>query len=145
MSQIVTVADALVTSLNGASWTIPFTAVREFRPDHSLEDLKTIKVTVVPKSVTILTPTRGMQERLMLIDVGIQFRLSKKTTQSAEDVEVADRLALVDEIVDHIFTVRTFGEASWVNTINEPIFDPSHIREERVFTSVLTMTFRVYS
>ena len=32
--------------------------------------------------------------------------------------------------------------AAWVRTANEPVYAPEHLSERRVFTSVLTVTYR---
>jgi hypothetical protein len=46
----------------------------------------------------------------------------------AESVEAAGRLP-------------TFTTAAWTGTTNNPIWDPTHLREKRQFSSLLTFTF----
>jgi hypothetical protein len=35
------------------------------------------------------------------------------------------------------------SHAAWVRTQNDPVYAPQHLAEQRAFTSVLTVTYRV--
>jgi len=51
---------------------------------------------------------------------------------------------LVEQIADYLRR-RPLGSipAAWVRTANDPIYAAEHLAEDRVFTSVLTVTYRV--
>ena len=60
------------------------------------------------------------------------------------DTEVAALGTLVDEIADYLCrrTLSGASFAAWVGITNEPVYAPEHLAEKRVFTSVLTVTYR---
>jgi len=39
--------------------------------------------------------------------------------------------------------LQSFPNAAWVRAANEPVYAPEHLADQRVFTSVLTLTYRV--
>jgi len=51
-------------------------------------------------------------------------------------------MTLVEEVVDCLRSIRPVG-AAFVAIENEPVFDPDHLDTQRVFTSLLTVTYRV--
>jgi len=54
-------------------------------------------------------------------------------------------VALVEQIADYL-RQRPLGGAPgvlWVRSANDPIYAAEHLAEDRVFTSVLTVTYRV--
>ena len=57
----------------------------------------------------------------------------------------AAMLALVDEIAAFLKRRSLAGApgAAWVRSVNEPVYSPEHLAENRLFTSVLTVTYRV--
>ena len=59
MSTVVDVADAVVTALNAGSFSQPFTAERAYLPCYELDDIKQLRVTVVPKTVEMQASTRN--------------------------------------------------------------------------------------
>jgi len=138
-SSIIAIADALVLALNAATFSQSFTATREYQPIFDLSDLSAVQVSIVPKSVNIDTETRQLTQRDYDIDVGIQMR----TTQDSEN---DDLMALTEEIADFfrgnpVSTTQT-GTATLINAEIDPIFAPSHLTEQHVFTSVIKLTFR---
>ena len=108
-------------------------------PEFELADLADLKVTVVPKSVKITGATRSASEYEIAIDIGIQKKLGKDL-----DTEVADIGTLVDKIADYLAR-RPLAQAAysvWTGITNDPIYAPQHLSDQRVFTSVLTVTYR---
>ena len=52
--------------------------------------------------------------------------------------------ALLDEISGYLRR-RILADApfaAWVSVINDPVYAPDHLAEKRVFTSVLTVTYK---
>lgn len=138
MNPIATIADAIVAALNAHAFSRPFTAERAYRPVFELVELKSLRVTVVPKSVEITTANRSTSQLDMQIDVGIQQKLV-----AADNNEIDALMDLVHEIIEHIRTVGLFGSASLIKAENDPIYSVDHLGELRTFTSVVTLTLRV--
>lgn len=142
MSLATDIADAVVAELSAApdgTFSETFSAVRRVLPEFDLEDLAELKVSVVPKSVEITGSTRAASQYEIAVDVGVQKKLGKDL-----DAEVTALGTLVDEMADYL-RQRTLEQAPfavWVGIRNEPVYVPEHLAERRVFTSVLTVTYR---
>ena len=140
MATITDIADAVVTELNGHSFSQTLTAVRYYRPVFDLGEMKTLHVSVVPKGVTIERADRSHNQYDFAIDVAVQKKFS-----SGDATELDPLMSLVEEIAD-FFRLRrltSYTAAIWVRTDNVPVYAPEHLEEFRQFTSVLTLTFRV--
>ncbi len=140
MSTIIQIADAIVAGLNAGSFAPPFTAQRRYRPTFDLAELDTLRVSVVPKSVEITNATRSASYFDCTVDIGIQQKVD------ADDAGAIDALMdLVQQIADHLRMQRlsSLPEAVWLRIANEPVFAPEMLDQERVFTAVLTVTYRV--
>ena len=143
MSLITTIADAIVTELNGAApgtFAQAFTAARHYRPQFDLAELKTMRVSVVPKAIGITGLMRNANQHDVSIDVAVQKKVSP--TDPAE----LDGLMLLTEQIADFFRLRRLSalpEALWTKTDNVPVCSPEHLEQKQVFTSVLTLTFRV--
>ncbi|MBI1373655.1 MAG: hypothetical protein GC159_13075 [Phycisphaera sp.] len=143
MSIATDIADAVTTELN-ASGLLPVgvTALRMVLPEFELADLAELKVAVVPKSVLITGSTRAASQYDIAVDIGVQKKLAPGNKDL--DTEVATLGTLVDQIADHLRRRTLSGApyATWVSIANEPVYAPEHLAEQRVFTSVLTITYR---
>ncbi|GMV98444.1 MAG: hypothetical protein AMXMBFR83_27940 [Phycisphaerae bacterium] len=138
MALIADIAEAIVTALNGHTFSQPFTAARAYRPVFDLKDLEDLHVTVVPKGVELSTAGRGLAQSDLEIHIGVQKKLA-----SSDSAEIDALLGLAQEIAEFIRTTGRFGDAAWVKTENTPIYSAEHLGELRQFTSVLTLTLRV--
>lgn len=147
MSLVTQIADAVTAELNAApagTFDPAFTAQRKVLPVHELKDLAELKVTVVPKAVQITGSTRSASQYDITVDIGIQRKLSPTPGSNDMDTEVDTLGALVDQIADYLRQrpLAALPGASWVSIANEPVYAPEHLLEQRVFTSVLTVTYR---
>ncbi len=138
MSTILDIADAVTSSLNAGPFNPALNAERRYQPAFDLAELAALKVSVVPKSVTISNATRESGYFDCAIDIGVQ----KKIADDAESDALVD---LVEKIADHLRQKRLDDapEAAFVSIANEPVFASEHLDQQRVFTSVLTVTYRV--
>jgi hypothetical protein len=141
-SLIIQVADAVVADLNAseAATSVPFKAVRHYRPEFELAELKTPRISVVPRGINITPASRSQNSHEVEIDVAIQQRVQ------AGDTETIDALMnLVQTIADGLRQRRltAMPEALWIGTRNVPIYSPDHLETKGVFTGVLTLTFAV--
>ena len=140
MATIIDIADAVAAALNDPGepgFSQSFTAVRKALPAFDLADLAGLHVTVVPKGVEVTGATRSLSQHDYQIDVGVQRKLG-----SDLEAETAAMLALVDEIAAFLGR-RAMAGAAWVRSVNEPVYSPEHLAEKRLFTSVLTITYRL--
>jgi len=142
MSLVIDIADAVTAELNSAppgTFSQAFTAERSVLPVFELSDLASLKVTVVPRSVQITGSTRSASQYEIDIDIGVQKRVGKTVDDDVETLST-----LVDEIADYLRRrpLQQIPGAVWVSIGNEPVYAREHLAEQRVFTSVLTVTYR---
>ncbi|MBI1375807.1 MAG: hypothetical protein GC159_24115 [Phycisphaera sp.] len=142
MSIAIDIADAVAAKINAAppgTFSTAFAAVRRVLPVFELSDLAELKVTVVPRSVEITGSTRATNQYDIAVDVGVQKRVSKNV-----DADVEALGTLVDEIADYLRrrSLAQLPGAVWVSIANEPVYAREHLADQRVFTSVLTVTYR---
>jgi hypothetical protein len=134
MSKLIDIADAIVASLNGVLFDPPFEAARVYQPNFTLPELQTVQVSVVPKSIVITNASRAESQFEYAIDVGVQQKIDGEAS-------VDDLMALVEAIVDHLQR-KAMADATWVSISNEPVFGEQNLDEQRVFISVVTVTYR---
>ena len=141
MPVITQIADAVVATLNAATLTQPVTATRAYLPRAEVADLKSLKVTVVPSSVVNASASRSQSQQDIAIDVAIQKKPGNEQNASFDPL-----LALAEEIGELFRAKRltTFPLAACIKTEFKTIYAPEHIENLRTFTSVLTLTFRVF-
>ncbi len=143
MSLIIDIADALTAELNAppqGTFIESFSASREYRPQFELADLKNLRVTVVPRSIDITSITRDTNQHDVSIDVAVQKKIVADDPHAMDDA-----MRLVEQVADYV-RGRRLTEcpcAAWTRTENAPIYSPEHLERHQVFTSVLTLTFRV--
>lgn len=140
MSTIVALADAVVSELNGEGWSLPFVARRLYRPRFEPADLKTLQVSVVPRSLVIEAASRADDSRQCQIDIAVQQRLDAELSE-----EIDPLLGLVEEIARHFRLRRpaAMPTAVCVKVENDPVYAVEHLDELRCFTSILTLSFRM--
>jgi len=140
VSVILDIADAVVASLNAGSFTLEFEAERKYQPVFELQDMQTLHVSVVPKSLAITTAARDSGFFDVAIDIGVQ-----KKVNADQPAELDALMNLVEQIADHLRMKRLDDapNAAWLAIANEPVFAPEHLEQWRQFTSVLTVTYRV--
>jgi hypothetical protein len=133
---ITDIADAVVAEMNGHAFAQSFAAVRGYVPIYSLEQMASLHVTVVPKTTTLQPHSRASVQMDVSVDIAVQQRV-------ADDAAADVLMALVEEIADFFRQRRLASVAAvWVSAENNPIYSPEHLAEKRVFTSVLTLTWR---
>lgn len=139
MALTIDIADAVAAELADGSFSQSFAPRRLVIPAHELAELADLRVSVVPKAMEITGASRSTSQFDVQVDVGVQKKLG-----SDLDGEVAALCGLVDEIAEYLRKrpLSSAPYAVWVRTANEPVYAPEHLVEQRVFTSVLTLTYR---
>jgi len=145
MSLVTDIADAVTAEFNAAApgtFSQTFAAVRKVVPAYELAELTDLKVTVVPKAVAITGSTRSASQYDITVDIGVQKKLPAGS--EAGDAQVATLGTLVDQLAEYLRRrpLSTAPWAAWVSITNDPVYAPEHLLEQRVFTSVLTVTYR---
>jgi len=135
---IVQLADAVVADLNAATFSQSFTAQRSYLPRWKLEELATIRVTVVPKDDVGERASRAQWQEDYQLDVAIQQRLG------ANETAQMDALVLLgQELADYFKSRNPTGDlATLVAVAFAPLFDPDHLEKHKTLTTVLNLTFR---
>jgi hypothetical protein len=142
VSVITDIADAVVAELNVAAPTLitgGFVAERHYRPVVDLRELAQLKVTVVPRGVTITPANRAGNQHDVQIDVAVQQKVNDT------DQESLDALMTLVERIGQFFSRRRLSSlpgAVWMKTENKPIYSAEHLEQFRTFTSVITLTWR---
>lgn len=140
MSIVVDIAEAVVTELNGESFSIPFTAQRSYLPVYDLREMSELKVTVIPRSVTSTLASREASDELYAVMIGMQKKLEP------EELDDVDALVTLMEELGVFLTRRTLSEmpdAQWISNEIDPLFVGELMDKLRQFTSVLTATYRL--
>ena len=139
-STLIAISDAVVESLNAATLSQELTAERHYQPVFDLPEMADLHVSVVPKGIEVLASSRNQNQHDYAIDIGIQQRV-------VDDAEADALMALAEEITDHFRLSRVqvtgIGSVPVLKVATEPVFAPEHLTEKRVFTSIITLTFRV--
>jgi hypothetical protein len=144
---IVEIADAVVDTLNDATLSQSFTAVRAYVPVYARQDtegadeLADLLVTVVPRSTTLAMLSRRDDDFDYVVDIGIQQRV--EVTNAVVDA----RMLLAEEVLDLFRGKRLVlvysDDPLCVAAANDPIYAPDHLDQHRVFTSVVSLTYRL--
>jgi len=141
MSTIITVAELVAAYLESLTLSQSFTVARSYQPEYELPDLDDLTVTVVPATAERAMISRGADEFSIDVECGIVQRIT-----AGDSAELDALMALVEELADAFRALRlgTTTVAVCVNMKNAPVYDPDVLREEHLFTSLITFTFVVY-
>lgn len=144
---LVAIADAVVSAINGASFTYPdpVVAERAYVPLHELDDLAVVKVTVVLRDTSMVTLSRADDDFDFGIDVGVQRKIGTGAMTVAEIRAACDPLMLLVEEMLDLFRSRSglaLVPARFIGATVQPVYVAAHLDEKRVFTSVIGLTYR---
>ncbi|GJQ28369.1 MAG: hypothetical protein HBSAPP03_02530 [Phycisphaerae bacterium] len=141
MSTIAAIAAAVAAHINAGTYSRPVNAVRMYQPAFTLEDLKDLRVSVVPRTTAISAASRDGSMFECVVDVGVQQKLPPESEQA----EIDALLDLAEEIADRLRLTRLpdAPEAAWAGIAHEPVVASESLEQHRVFTSVLSVTYRV--
>lgn len=136
---VLDIADAVAAAINAATLSQPITAERAYAPIFELPDLVDLKVTVVPVELAFAALTRSSDDFDYVVDIGITQRC--EPTPAAAD----PLMMLAQEILDLFRGKRLVGytDAKCVAGGNRPIYDATLMDTDRVFMSVVNLTFRM--
>lgn len=134
------IAEHVATELTDAGLSQDVTAIRRYVVDFELRDLAGLKVSVVPRSWA----SQRMDRLTDRIDVEIDIAVQQRCDPG--DLAAVDALMdLMREIEAHLnrLDFETSPPAHWVGSQIDPLYAADLLHEQRVFTSVLTLTYRL--
>ncbi len=133
------IAAAVAQELATAVLLPAVTIERLYRPQFELKDLTDPRVLVVPKSVRTEILSRVENRTTVEVDVAVQGRVNP---DSLDDLDAM--MSLVDQISAFLNRRRLAAapSARWSATAHPAIYVPDHLIEQRVFTSVMTLTYQ---
>ncbi len=137
---ILDIADAVVAQLNATAFSQPVTAERHYQPQFELSEMTALRVSVVPRSVT----SKGLDRNRDSFDYKIDVAVQRKLDPTPGNLDAL--IALVEEIADHFRSepLAGFPQARCTEVENVPVYSLEHLDEFRQFTSVVTLTYRVW-
>lgn len=140
MATILDIADAVVAELNGATFSQPVAAERHYQPRFELPEMSELHVSVVPRSLA----TKAIDRNRAAYDYEIDVAVQRRTDMSLASLDAL--MGLVEEIGERFRKERltSYPDARCVDVKNEPVYSQSHLEELRQFTSLVTLTFRVW-
>lgn len=140
MATIIDIADSVVAEINATTFSQPVSAVRHYAPQFEIGTMGTLHVSVVPRGLASKSLDRGRDTFEYLVDVAVQQKVDP--TNPPLDM----LMGLVEEIADHFraSALASFPNARCTEVKNEPVYAPEHLTELGQFTSVLTLTFKVW-
>lgn len=137
---ILAIADAVVAQLNATAFSQPVAAERHYLPQFELSEMTELRVSVVPRSVT----SKGLDRNRDSFDYKIDVAVQQKLDPTPGNLDAL--VALVEEIADHFRSepLASYPQTRCTEVENVPVYAVEHLDEFRQFTSVLTLTFRVW-
>jgi hypothetical protein len=140
MTTILQVADSVTEQLNAAEFDQEFVAERLYVPNFDLEDMKELRVSVVPRDVEILPHDRSQNRYHCRVDVAIQKKFSQGSNQEIDVlVDLGEKIA--DEF--RLKRLLSFHAARCIKAEHTVLYSSEHWEQLRQFTSLLTLTFEL--
>lgn len=134
-AQIAAAVTDAINAAPGGTFSEPVTAASAFLVVHKLDALETLRVSVVPRSIEIEPQTRGSDRRQARVDVAVQQRCAPDDAQ-----RISELIALTEQIEAHLNRAAMEG-FRWLGASIDPLYDATMLRELRVFTSVIELTY----
>jgi hypothetical protein len=98
-----------------------------------------IIVSVVPAEVRPGTRTRGGQHNEFVIEIGVQKKL---TGADYSEVDTLAQLAQqIRALFDNSRCIRDTIEATCIDGVLDPVADSEMLRDERIYTGLITARF----
>lgn len=139
------VAERVAAALSAFTWgSVPggtLTATMQRKPDYGLEDLGSLRVSVVPGPYTMKTETRGME----VADTTVGIVVAKHV---GSDSDIAALEDLCQEIVDAIRSdfIKPTGlpeNTDWTEVGNPLPYDPELLEARNVFMAQIAVQYDV--
>lgn len=141
MSVLTDLADAVVTELNGASFSQSITVARKWLPKYELKEIESAKVAVRPSTRAIEPVSRNADWQEAAVEIGVLKRPSDPA-QLESEADAFD--LLVEEIIEHLSHRRLSNPSAVpVRIENDPVVDDEFFDQHREFFGLVTIAYRV--
>ena len=110
-------------------------------PGVELDKLTAVpRVSIVPKSVQPQHMTRSGRADNITIDIGVQAKVT-----GSPETDVPRLCRLVRTLLDFMWgrALARAPEAAFMDAGIDPVYAPEHLQQLRVFTSVVSVTYKV--
>ena len=143
MSLPITIADLVVATINASGlgvaerWYVPI-----FDP---VKSQGLIQISVVPRAIAGESLTRRSDDFTVSIDMAVQQKMPNDVSSNAQVKAFADPLMLLQEMLVDLFRGNALGDPPFARCMGfeHPYpYDPGHLDENRVFTSIATLHFK---
>lgn len=127
----------------GGPWAHPFTAQRAWTPTLQPGDLETAVASVVPLRAERSLAARKRDQT----DYDVAILLQQNTdgaSASGTDARITVLDALAEEFMAAVTRQNPAG-AEYLRVVRDPVLDPDTIFDHQVFSTVITITYRVTS
>ena len=140
MATILQIADGVTSELNTATLSQPIAAERHFVPNYDLKELGVLRVSVVPIELLIMAYDRVASKYSARIDVAVQKKFEQGTNQ-----EIDPLIVLMEEIADlfRLKRLTQMQEARCVAVEHPVLYSAEHWTQNRLFTSLLSLSFQL--
>jgi hypothetical protein len=138
---VIQIAESVVAEINAGDFSKKnLSAQRLYVPNFDLEDMKELRVTVVPREVEYLPLDRATNKFHATIDVAIQKKFSKGDAK-----EIDPLIFFVEELADYFRLKRlnSYVAARCIKVENAVLYSTEHWTQFNQFTSLLTLTFEL--
>ncbi len=140
MIDFIQIADAVKNLLKSGSYCMSPVIERVILPILTTQEQadKILKISVVPKEVDSEPASRAEDFNEYKVDIGIQKKVENIET------EVPILLIFVKEILNFLDrkNLPTKAKAHYASMQNKPIYDVKQLAENKVFTTLITVTYK---
>jgi hypothetical protein len=146
-----TLADAVVTELNGQTWAIDAPAVRSYADDEeSLESSGPPRLDVIPPETYEQEElsTRGSEARTATIRIALRQRFGQAerddVTGGTQRDAIDRNVSALEQMGRHLSTIRLSGctNAAWLDSRTQ-LYRRDHLRQLNQFTGTVDVTYRI--
>ena len=137
------IADAIVSELNGETFSQTFTAVRKWIAKWTLSQLATLRVSVVPGPTTYEPMDRRRDDERHQVDIAIQQKIDPSSNTAIDAL-----VTLLEEFVTHFRSRELTAGSVTIKCIGRQLVPGSevavareHIEDFRCFTGILRTTW----
>ena len=133
-------AAAVAEHLNGGTYPLAVDARVRYLPSFELRELAELKVSVTPRAAIREIADRQRDALECAIDLAVMQRCDPD-----DEEQIAALMTLVAKLQDRVNRTRLAdGAAVWIRSERDPVFLADALAEQHVFTSILTVVYRVH-
>lgn len=122
--------------------TLGLKAAAKLRPRFDLGDFASLQARVVAQGDEAEAETRGEVLADFRVQVGIAKYADPGITDTLDEAQIEGLLQRVQDTKAGLWAQRRFGNYVLVKVENDPAYDPVAMEQQRLFVSLIVLTFR---